>query len=1044
MQPQKICVVYTGSSREEGETIRRILSTSYGGVTLVYANDPHKLARVIEQQKPDLILFRVQEVIEYPVLAVLHGLILEGNHPLLLLGDQDNLNSMAHILHKRTQAYLPVRKMENGLVQAVNLLLDATSNPVEDWAPAAETPQLKQFAELMLDTHFVGIAITDQATNRFLDINPAMLQMFDRTRDEVLGKTIWDLGLVSEDMTEEVLALFAALNQHRKIDRVEMSYLRNGEKRFALVSMELKEIDHRTCIFTVMVDITAEKKLQEELRRVNAHLRRRVEDSARDLQSVQGKLVRESQYRTRAEEHRDQLVKILWEMPLVVAAGAPGEPLSYLNRTGRTFLELDEDEEIGALDFLTLYAPRMREIVLNAILPQARQNGVWKGEVEFINRSGQIVPMAQSILARRKEGDAGWVYTSISRDISETKKYEEDLKKSREEYRILAESAKDLILLTDAQGTLIYINDYACRMFEIEAKAVLGRNLLNLLDEAGITFSKPSLESFVGTRMPLYVEQNLNVKGKPTWFGTRLVPIEDSQGRLRNVLGIARDITSQKQLEDELRGTKEQLERLLAVSPVVLYKIGVEEPHPVTYISGNVETIFGYSVEQFMTDPEIWDRITLPEDRPIMLGMRAVLTSGSWQGDYRIRDARGNIRWVRDASMLKQDPAGHVLEIFGFVQDITRLREEQEALQKSEERYRLLAETAQDLIFVVSANMRLEYINRFGARAVERPLESLLGRDVFDALPAFPRQEFEAHLEQVFQSGQPIAYESAVNLAHGMAWLGTVLVPITDRDERVVSVMGIARDITANKMLEFELKKALDQAQILGALKSQFMATASHEFRTPLSTILSSAELLEHYGENWETDRRLLHLKRIQAAAQRMETLLSQIISLERFEARKHRFEPRTFNLTALCREILDEIRMLDRDAHVFSIDALDDPLMIFSDPHLVRMILENILTNAVKYSPAGKVVALYLRRVENGVELTVEDQGIGIPEKDQTHLFEAFFRGTNVEGVAGSGLGLPIVREVLDIIKGTIEIHSIEHRGTTVKIVLPVELSHA
>ncbi len=1044
MQPQMIRVVYTGGSREEGESIRRILATRPGGVNWVFASDPCILNEALDLQKPDLILFRIRDVMEYPFLAVLHDLISGGTNRLLVLGEPENLDAMAHLLLPGMQAYLPIGDMADLLLQTVDSLLEKKPELDVQRLPEAQPSNLSKYAELMLHTHFVGMAIIDQVTNRFLDVNTAMLQMFDRTRDEVLGKTIRDLDLVSEDMTGEVEALFSALSEKRKIDRVETPYLRNGEKRVALVSMEWMEMDQRPCIFTVMVDITTEKTLQEELKRANAQLERRVEEGTRDLQSIQEKLVRESQYRTQAEEHRDQLVKILWEMPLMVATGAPGKPIRYMNRAGRAFLGLDEREEIRSVDFLSLYSPRMRELMEHGILPQARQNGFWRGEVELLNRSGRIVPMAQSILANREDGDSAWVYTSISRDISETKQYEEDLKKSREQYRILAESAKDLIFLTDAQGTLIYINDYACQVFQIAVHEVVGRNLSSVLNELGITLSQPGVENFLGMRMAMYVEQKVNLRGVPIWFGTRLVPVEDSQGRLQNVLGIARDITPQKRLEEELRGTQEQLERLLAVSPMVLYKIGVHDPHPMTFISSNIETIFGYPVEQFMTDLETWNQITLPEDLPVMLGMRAVLTAGSWQGDYRIRDARGNIRWIRDASMLKQDPAGNPQEIYGFVQDITRQREEQEALQKSEERYRLLAEAAQDLIFVASADMRLEYINRFGAQAVDQPLESMLGKSIFDALSAFPRTEFSKRLEQTFREGQPLSYESPVNLARGTVWLGTVLVPIPDGEGRVASVMGIARDITTTKTFEFELKKALDQEQELNALKSRFLATTSHEFRTPLSTILSSAELLEHYGEKWTTDRRMLHVKRIQGASQRMDELLSQIISLERFEAHKYRYESRTMNLTGLCREILDEIRLHDRNAHIFYLDVLEDPLSIVSDVRLVRTIVENTLSNAVKFSPAGTTVALQLRRSENSVDMVVDDQGIGISEKDQTHLFETFFRGSNAEGVTGAGWGWPIVREALDVIGGKIEIHSVEHRGTTVKIVLPTEMPHA
>ncbi|NOX60918.1 MAG: PAS domain S-box protein [Chloroflexi bacterium] len=243
-----------------------------------------------------------------------------------------------------------------------------------------------------------------------------------------------------------------------------------------------------------------------------------------------------------------------------------------------------------------------------------------------------------------------------------------------------------------------------------------------------------------------------------------------------------------------------------------------------------------------------------------------------------------------------------------------------------------------------------------------------------------------------------------------------------------------------------EVSRALAQEQELSELKSRFLSIASHEFRTPLTTIFSSAELLEHYGQRWDEHKRLMHLRRIQSTVQRMTALIDDVLLVSRADAGKLRFEPKRLNLVAFCQEIMEELR-IGMGAHhrlTLDLDALDDPtkLTVRLDERLLRHICHNLLSNAIKYSSKGSEVTLALECKDDRVMLRVSDHGIGIPAWDQEHLFEPFHRASNVGAISGSGLGLNIVQRAVQRHGGGIDIHSKEGQGTTVVVTLPVECS--
>ncbi|WP_367388206.1 ATP-binding protein [Lewinella sp. LCG006] len=238
---------------------------------------------------------------------------------------------------------------------------------------------------------------------------------------------------------------------------------------------------------------------------------------------------------------------------------------------------------------------------------------------------------------------------------------------------------------------------------------------------------------------------------------------------------------------------------------------------------------------------------------------------------------------------------------------------------------------------------------------------------------------------------------------------------------------------------EQELQQALAKEKELNALKSRFVSMASHEFRTPLSTILSSAELVEMYQNTEQHPKRLRHIDRIKAAVGNLNDILNDFLSLSRLEEGKQEAQIETLNLAGFLREMEDEVNLLLKKGQKLNFPTLVEDWTIHTDPKLLRNILLNLLSNASKYSSEEQTIHLKVEKAESAIIFAIKDEGMGIPKEDQKHLFTRFFRAHNVENIKGTGLGLHIVERYLDLLGGQIEFTSEMGQGSVFRISLPL-----
>lgn len=236
-----------------------------------------------------------------------------------------------------------------------------------------------------------------------------------------------------------------------------------------------------------------------------------------------------------------------------------------------------------------------------------------------------------------------------------------------------------------------------------------------------------------------------------------------------------------------------------------------------------------------------------------------------------------------------------------------------------------------------------------------------------------------------------------------------------------------------------ELDNSLKREREVNSMKSRFISIASHEFRTPLATVLSSLSLVEKYSTLQDEEKRLKHIGRIKSSVRNLTDILNDFLSLNKLEEGKVMLNIESFNLHELIENLMQELQGITKKQQKIILSCSNSGnCSVKLDKTLIRNIIINLVSNAIKFSPENSNISINASLSERELTLSVADQGIGIPEADQKHLFERFFRSSNAGEIQGTGLGLSIVAHYVSLLKGTIKFESKENEGTTFFINLP------
>lgn len=257
------------------------------------------------------------------------------------------------------------------------------------------------------------------------------------------------------------------------------------------------------------------------------------------------------------------------------------------------------------------------------------------------------------------------------------------------------------------------------------------------------------------------------------------------------------------------------------------------------------------------------------------------------------------------------------------------------------------------------------------------------------------------------------------------------------------SVSKLKAEVARRERAEHKISESLRKERELGELKTKFLSLVSHEFKTPLSGILTSATLLAKYTESDQQDKREKHIKTIKSKVKYLNNILSDFLSIERLESGKATYKFETFPLSKVVNEVIYSANMLLKDGQRIIYPENIDDIMVTFDEKILELSLNNLINNAIKYSSEFSNVHVIVSETEAYLIIAIKDEGIGIPERDQKFIFNRYFRAENALLDQGTGIGLNIVKSHLESLGGKITFESVENQGSIFTIFIPKESKH-
>ena len=662
-----------------------------------------------------------------------------------------------------------------------------------------------------------------------------------------------------------------------------------------------------------------------------------------------------------------------------------------------------------------------------------QEKGKLTEEIQIVLPDGRV----RDIEFRAKTNVLPGQHLSIIRDITDRKEREEALRQSESRFRHLAESLNLIPWeadLTTLQFT--YIGPQAVKLLgypltEWYSNPQFWINSIHP-DDRHWAVSYCRQQSSIAENHE-FEYRMMAADGRIIWVRdiVHVSRDEDNFGKLR---GVFVDITKSKQLAAELAAS-EQLYRTLTCNfpngAVALFdpdlRYTLAEGKGLAEVGLSKDLLQGKTIWQLF--PTEICEILAPYYRNAFDGISSLF-------ELPYSDRIYLVYVVPVVNEVGEISAGMMMG-----QDISDRKRAELALLEERNFISAIFDAANALILVLDFQGRIVRFNRACEELTGYAFAEVRDKYVWDLFLLSEELEGVQAVFRKLQGGElHNQYENYWVMRDGtrrlISWSNKILL-YPDGTVKYIICIGI--DITQRKQAE-EIRRQLEREQELSQLRLRFFTLASHEFRTPLSTVLGAAQTLLLFADGWPKDQIQRSLSRIELAAQRMRQLLNDILTINRAETGKLEFTPILLDVRKFCQNIIEEIQLnTGYQYRLYFLGKLPD-IYIYIDPDLLRNILIELLNNAIKYSDKGEEITLELTGSKREVIFKIIDQGIGIPPSDIPHLFEAFYRGGNVEGIPGAGLGLTVVKNCVDVHGGSIAVTSEVGLGTTVTLVFSGE----
>lgn len=673
-------------------------------------------------------------------------------------------------------------------------------------------------------------------------------------------------------------------------------------------------------------------------------------------------------------------------------------------------------------------------------------------------------------------------------DITNRKQAETALRDSEARFRAIFEQAAVGISQVNISGQFLWFNQWYCDFLGYTRAELLHKSFQDITHPDDLQADLEAVQRLCTGEISSYSMEKRYIRkdGQVQWVTLTVSPLRNAAGELKHVIGVVEDIQERKQAQQALTESEERWQLALRGNNDSIWDLNFKTNQ--CFHSCRWKEILGYAEHEVSNYWDDWESIVHPDDLGWVNQVRQQHLAGKtpfYKAEYRIRCKDGSYKWILSRAQAVWDEAGNPVRMVGSHTDISDRKQAEAALQQSlleleqrvEERTlelqqaneQLQAKIIQHQDTEAALRQREEQFRRVFEEApigmsletldyqfieVNRTLCEMLGYTeaeltVLKSFDIVHPEDWQQELlyEQQLLAGEIDSYQFEQRLLtknQAIVWVNLTVTVLRDEVGTALYILGMAEDITKRKQAEEEIRKALAKEKELSELRSSFVSLVSHEFRTPLTTIQSSAELLTRYDDRLSTERKLNHLSRIQIAVNRMTYLLEDVLMIGKADAGKLKFEPAPLDLVTFCHDLVESLQISLPEKHKIDVVVQGNCANAHMDEKLLSHILTNLLSNSIKYSPAGGTVYFELLCLPDSAVFQIQDQGIGIPQDDLEKLFESFGRASNVGSIPGTGLGLSIVKKCVDVHGGTIAVDSQIGTGTTFTITLPLHYQPA
>lgn len=847
--------------------------------------------------------------------------------------------------------------------------------------------------------------ITDPHTARILDANPAAIEFYGYPLDTLKTMTMLQINIAEPDVVMEEMQ--EVLAGERDLCQFEQR-LGNGTIRAVEGYCSVIQYSSQDALYCTYIDVTERNRIRVVLEDVNSLLEQQVTERTQALALSKNRI--EAIFNHSA----DGIVLLDAEMKIEQTNYAFDELFNIIQDSylGKSLLDLvGENQQV----YLAGHFP---DIV--------KHHETRRVESEFLRMDGTTFEGEISIAPINRSDNPVENIVCVIRDVTERKQFDMERRERERLLRQLADNYPAYVSIIEEDLTIGFTAGYEFKNLGLDPEQFVGATLDRVFGDQADKVRSHYERAFEG------IQQSFELKNEHY----RVVPLADEDGKISKILAVVENITERRKAENAVAEERNLLRTVIDAVPDFIY---VKDSEHRMMLNNTAHALsLGLIPDDMVgkTDLELFpehmankfhhdEKSLFETEKPIRNLLEHSLGSD------------GQEIWALTTKVPLRNLSGELIGLVGITHDVTELKRKEEALRKSEERLRLFIEATPIATLICNSNKEIVLTNEATESLFQYTRSELIGQSIQLLVPVDFRGQHESHMTGFIEGD----YErlSKVEIfgrrKNGETFVADIQLRRIEIESETL-IMVLVLDVTKRKQVEESLVKALEKEKELAELRSRFVSTASHQFRTPLAAIIASTETLRKLRDRLTEQQIDGRLDRIQSQVNRMKKLMEDVLELSRMQSDQIQYKPEMSDLSALCREIIDDFthQAVYTDRIIFS--GAKKPIFAKLDPHLMHHVLSNLIHNALKYS--HNEVYVELLQVAHEIIFKVRDQGIGVSEADIKSLFIPFTRAKNVGAIEGTGLGLSIVKQAVDEHKGTIDVKSTVGEGTTFTVRIP------